>query len=1783
MAENDIDPKDAEAQADQALKGGAYELIRNRLKNHSQDLRQRLDRLNEARKTAFGSVEHKLLSSDRISTDNNCVPRDMVPIGDQFIFGYNVFVGLRTETNLNDVFSIYQWKDGNFSLGSLEILQDRQFEEDFKNLYRFYRKTTFAKFSVIGTHLFMVFRVGRQVKDIKTFKWLIQGNTLKYLDNRSDHEFGFPGQHAFEWQRATQDMFHEGRHPHVSIADRVFVETIGGDLTVKIEDNTETGEGIYSEPVDNTDQALSDAIIYYAIVGNVILLKIRPYEERDFRYILYNEKIQKARRIDAIEEACLLLPEDHGLIFPKGYYLQTGTFKLFDTDMKDMVFERRQGSPNGEDTLFIFYNRDSGAYCLLSYNMIEQKISTPVICSGYSFFENGTLIYFRADEEPKKHHVIQTWQTPYYGSDFSIPVKSDSELYKIGNKDIVRCMAECTEILTLIGQEDTFANLYLDIARKAEDICDTYFWIDSADTFNLNTPLDTIRGAANGAIEEHEKVLRTKEHTRSEIERISQSVRNAIQQIDYNGLDNINQFVEHLTQLRTLRGEVVSLKDLRYADQGMITTLETEVADHTDQLSQLCVEFLLDPNSLAPYGQQAEALGKQVTQVTKVTEAKELQEQVGQTGTELEMLTDIVSNLKIEDATQTIAIIDNISVVYSKVNQVKSTLKNTLNEIGRVEGQAEFSAQIKLIDQLMINYLDLCDAPEKCDEYLTKAMVQLENLESRFAQFDDFVLELADKREELYNGFESRKTQLVAERNQRTSTMMASAERVLKGIANRVKNFKDINEINGYFASDLMIDRIRETVKQLTDLGDSVKAEDIKGRLKTVHQDAVRQLKDKLALYEDGDTIIRLGTHRFTVNQQALTGTLVRKDNTFCFHLTGTGFYEPITLEQLEATRAVWDLELVSESPTVYRAQYLAFRLLQDLKAKQAEELTSFKDLPTEEIIPTIQTFMGPRYDEGYIKGVHDVDAAIILQALLRREAAIGLLRYSTQARALAAVFWALGDHRDTNTLFSAKITGMGKAHQLFGPSHGLESTLNEIKKELEQFVQETDLFEPPLITEAADYLFYQLKEGSSFVVSQQAMNLKEAFLSHLNDTEFTEHFTTSSQALAGHALSNFRLIRDWARSYLAQAKPVLLDYADQIATLLLPQTGEPRTVIAEPITAELQGLVGSHRTLENGRLCLNYCTFMQQLHDHEQRIVPAFTQFQTLRNDIVAQYTEDLRLDEFKPQVMTTFVRNRLIDQIYLPLIGDNLAKQIGSAGDTKRTDRQGLLLLISPPGYGKTCLMEYVANRLGLTFIKINGPTIGHRVLSFDPNEAPNAAARDELNKLNLAFEMSDNVMIYVDDIQHTNPEFLQKFISLCDSQRRVDGVYKGKAQTYDLRGKRACVIMAGNPYTESGEKFKIPDMLANRADTYNIGDIVGDSFDQFAMSYIENCLTSNPVLEGVTRRNQNDAYSFMKIAETGHEEGIDFEGNYTVEEVNEYVQTMKKLFTVREVVLKVNQEYIRSAGQSAEYRTEPPFLLQGSYRNMNRIGARVLPMMNKDELWTLIVSTYEQDAQTLTTGAEANLLKFKELTGRLDAESTERWADIKKTFQRNLLLGGQADDNMGRLMGQLNAFSSGLDSIKEVLSDGVTSLGQSRRPEPEAVDKTDAFQDAANAILTQMARLISEIKHQRAQDANQVHIEKAAKVTHDTNTLLSVLEEQFHAMETWLMPMTHDGLRRDKEKVIGELTERFETMVKGYTKLIEVLKAKGEHKPYTPERPKPTKATPKRTKRKPGSTQG
>ena len=77
---------------------------------------------------------------------------------------------------------------------------------------------------------------------------------------------------------------------------------------------------------------------------------------------------------------------------------------------------------------------------------------------------------------------------------------------------------------------------------------------------------------------------------------------------------------------------------------------------------------------------------------------------------------------------------------------------------------------------------------------------------------------------------------------------------------------------------------------------------------------------------------------------------------------------------------------------------------------------------------------------------------------------------------------------------------------------------------------------------------------------------------------------------------------------------------------------------------------------------------------------------------------------------------------------------------------------------------------------------------------------------------------------------------------------------------------------------------------------------------------------------------------------------------------------------------------------------------------------------------------ESQTLTSGAEANLLKFKEMIGKLSPEESARWEEIKKTFRKNQILGGTGeDDPVSRVVAKLAAFYDGLSGIKEVLAEG------------------------------------------------------------------------------------------------------------------------------------------------------
>ena len=100
------------------------------------------------------------------------------------------------------------------------------------------------------------------------------------------------------------------------------------------------------------------------------------------------------------------------------------------------------------------------------------------------------------------------------------------------------------------------------------------------------------------------------------------------------------------------------------------------------------------------------------------------------------------------------------------------------------------------------------------------------------------------------------------------------------------------------------------------------------------------------------------------------------------------------------------------------------------------------------------------------------------------------------------------------------------------------------------------------------------------------------------------------------------------------------------------------------------------------------------------------------------------------------------------------------------------------------------------------------------------------------------------------------------------------------------------------------------------------------------------ANPILARLAAKSQADVYPLLRLADTGDSTGLSFEANHSPEEISEYVAVLQKLLHLRDVVARVNEEYIRSAAQAQEYRTEPSFKLQGSYRNMAKLAEKCAP---------------------------------------------------------------------------------------------------------------------------------------------------------------------------------------------------------------------------------------------------
>jgi hypothetical protein len=360
------------------------------------------------------------------------------------------------------------------------------------------------------------------------------------------------------------------------------------------------------------------------------LLRIKPYNESEYRHFVYSTRMHTVTRIDAIGRACTELPEDHGIIFPGGYYLQDGRYKLYDDDYQGFEFERTLRSPNGEDVLYVFHQSEAGQYALFSYNLVQKELRSPTLCHGYSVFDDGRIVVLIDQAgEPTRVHQLRIWQTPFVSAEFAAGMPNKAgKLGSIGNADLVRGISDCLSVARAVEETTATRQIYEDLIRACTRTLDAYFWLAEDSVGNLAEVISEVRATAELVIGEFDKVVAIRQQAKNALATATREQSELVGTLRPDSWHEIERFMDALTRLRTQRGHLISLKDMRYIDLAAVEKLEAEAVEAFERVSQAVQRFMMGQQALAPLAAELDKIAKGVKACEKSAEVKLLGEKL---------------------------------------------------------------------------------------------------------------------------------------------------------------------------------------------------------------------------------------------------------------------------------------------------------------------------------------------------------------------------------------------------------------------------------------------------------------------------------------------------------------------------------------------------------------------------------------------------------------------------------------------------------------------------------------------------------------------------------------------------------------------------------------------------------------------------------------------------------------------------------------------------------------------------------------------------------------------------------------------------------------------------------------------------------------------------------------------------------------------------------------------------------------------------------------------------
>ena len=275
------------------------------------------------------------------------------------------------------------------------------------------------------------------------------------------------------------------------------------------------------------------------------------------------------------------------------------------------------------------------------------------------------------------------------------------------------------------------------LCQNTRRLFDVYHWLGSDQLDGLAPLLREVAATSELVLDEYEKVESIRRQSDQAMAGAEAKQKALLDGLLPDSWDQAQSFVDALNGITAQRGLLLTIRDYRYIDVARIDAMEAELLEAQAKTAAATATFLASEQALQPFVTRLETLDAEAQKAETVAQLAAPLAALQAMAADLDMLSSLMASLQIDDATQRTRIIESISEIYARLNQAKARAEQR-RRAGSTETVAQFGAQFKLFGQGITSALAQSQDPERCDEQLSRLLVQLEELESRFGDHEQF-------------------------------------------------------------------------------------------------------------------------------------------------------------------------------------------------------------------------------------------------------------------------------------------------------------------------------------------------------------------------------------------------------------------------------------------------------------------------------------------------------------------------------------------------------------------------------------------------------------------------------------------------------------------------------------------------------------------------------------------------------------------------------------------------------------------------------------------------------------------------------------------------------------------------------------------------------------------------------------------------------------------------------------------------------------------------------------